>query len=381
MKAGLDVAQYKRSKAKQPANRNSSTQSFLNKEINLGFTVFGDKLKEAFYMELSILITAGVDIKAALELLCNQQKKQKAKAIINDIKDKIVIGYSLSEAVKSTGHFSSYEYFSLRIGEESGKITEILSELATYYTKKLKQKRQIVQSLSYPTLVLLTSFGAVAFMLSFIVPMFSDVFKRFGGELPYITKLVIGLSKGLLDNFVFILILMATLIALLWSFRKKEWFRKYSSLLLLKTPVIGGMLQRIYLAQLCGSFSLLLGAKVPLLHAIELVRQMINFYPLATSLKIVEKDILMGESLHQSLAKFPVYDQRMLTLLKVGEEVNKLDLFFQKLTSQYNDEIEHQTSILSSVMEPFIIIFLGLVVGVVLIAMYLPLFELSTNIS
>jgi type IV pilus assembly protein PilC len=381
MKAGLDVAQYKRSKAKQPANRDSSTQSFLNKEINLGFTVFGDKLKEAFYMELSILITAGVDIKAALELLCNQQKKQKAKAIINDIKDKIVSGYSLSEAVKSTGHFSSYEYFSLRIGEESGKITEILSELATYYTKKLKQKRQIVQALSYPTLVLLTSFGAVAFMLSFIVPMFSDVFKRFGGELPYITKLVIGLSKGLLENFVLILTLMITLVALLWSFRKKEWFRKYGSLLLLKTPVLGGMLQRIYLAQLCGSFSLLLGAKVPLLSAIELVRQMINFYPLATSLKIVEKDILMGESLHQSLAKFPVYDQRMLTLLKVGEEVNKLDLFFQKLTSQYNDEIEHQTSILSSVMEPFIIIFLGLVVGVVLIAMYLPLFELSTNIS
>jgi type IV pilus assembly protein PilC len=381
MKAGLDVAHYKKSKAKQSVKQDNSPQSFLNKEINLGFTVFGDKLKEAFYMELSILITAGVDIKAALELLCNQQKKQKAKAIINDIKDKIVSGYSLSEAVKSTGHFSSYEYFSLRIGEESGKITEILSELATYYTKKLKQKRQIVQALSYPTLVLLTSFGAVAFMLSFIVPMFSDVFKRFGGELPYITKLVIGLSKGLLDNFVFILILMATLIALLWSFRKKEWFRKYSSLFLLKTPVIGGMLQRIYLAQLCGSFSLLLGAKVPLLHAIELVRKMINFYPLATSLKIVEKDILMGESLHQSLAKFPVYDQRMLTLLKVGEEVNKLDLFFQKLTSQYNDEIEHQTSILSSVMEPFIIIFLGLVVGVVLIAMYLPLFELSTNIS
>jgi type IV pilus assembly protein PilC len=381
MKAGLDVAQYKRSKAKQPANRDSSTQSFLNKEINLGFTVFGDKLKEAFYMELSILITAGVDIKAALELLCNQQKKQKAKAIINDIKDKIVSGYSLSEAVKSTGHFTSYEYFSLRIGEESGKITEILSELATYYTKKLKQKRQIVQALSYPTLVLLTSFGAVAFMLSFIVPMFSDVFKRFGGELPYITKLVIGLSKGLLDNFVLILILMITLITVLWSFRKKEWFRKYGSLLLLKTPVLGGMLQRIYLAQLCGSFSLLLGAKVPLLHAIELVRQMINFYPLATSLKMVEKDILMGESLHQSLAKFPVYDQRMLTLLKVGEEVNKLDLFFRKLTSQYNDEIEHQASILSSVMEPFIIIFLGLVVGVVLIAMYLPLFELSTNIS
>jgi type IV pilus assembly protein PilC len=382
MKAGLDITQYKKAAVKHNTSKTSNVPtSWLNKEITLSFNVFGDKVKEAFYMELSILIGAGVDIKAALELLCKQQKKNNVKVIITDIKDKIISGYSFSEAAKTTGYFTSYEYYSLRIGEESGKTTEILVELAAYYTKKLKQKRQIIQALSYPILVLGTSLGAVGFMLTFIVPMFSDVFKRFGGDLPYITKVIINLSKGLSDNILFIL---ATLLAIgwaVWFMRRYEWYKKYSSNLLLSLPVVGGMMRRIYLAQMCGSFTLLLGAKVPLLQAIELVRQMISFYPIYTSLKEVEKDILTGLSLHESLEKFPVYDPRLVTLLKVGEEVNKLELFFQKLTTQYNEEVEYQASILSSVLEPFIIIFLGLVVGTVLVAMYLPLFELSTNIS
>jgi type IV pilus assembly protein PilC len=163
--------------------------------------------------------------------------------------------------------------------------------------------------------------------------------------------------------------------------RHKEWYRRASSGFILFLPIIGPIISRVYLARFCGAFGLLTGSKVPLLQAISLIKQMIQFYPIHSSLEQVEQNILLGESLHQSLARFAIYDPRLIALLKVGEEVNKLDFFFYKLASQYNEEVEYRASVLSSALEPLIIIFLGAVVGIILVAMYLPLFELSTNIG
>ena len=327
------------------------------------------------------MIAAGVDIKAALDLVEEEQKREKHTAIIRNIKAQVVNGSSFSESLRDSGQFTPYEYYSIQIGEEIGQLSPVLQELATYFTQKLKQRRQFVSALSYPLLVLFTSLGAVGFMLYFIVPMFSDVFKRFGGELPYITQLIIDLSQGLGDYLLIILLIVGGITASLVMVSTKTWFMRISSRLLIRVPIFGSVYAGIHLARFCSSMTLLIGAQVPLLRAIQLVRQMISFYPIRSALVQVEQDIMAGKSLHQSLSQFSIFDSRLVALVKVGEEVNQLATFFGKLSTHYSEEVEHKTSLLSTFMEPLMIIFLGLVVGFILIAMYLPMFQLSTSIG
>ena len=160
---------------------------------------------------------------------------------------------------------------------------------------------------------------------------------------------------------------------------QKFWFKKSFSGLVLKIPILGSLFQKIYLARFSYSMTLLIGSKVPILRSIGMVKQMIAFYPIEASLEEIEKQILQGVPLYQGMAMHSIYPKRMISLVKVGEEVNQLELFFDKIASQYNEEVEYQTAILSSVIEPIIIIFLGLIVGTILISMYLPLFKLGDS--
>ncbi len=381
--AGLDIKQLQSWAPQAVPQKQLSRETgvhWLQKEITLTNPI-DDKFKESFYLELSVLLAAGVDIKGTLDLLEAQQTKAQQRALVNTIRERVISGKSLSDAAQGTGRFSTYEYYSLRIGEETGKLVPVLTELAAYYNRKIKQRRQLLQALSYPIIVLCTSAGAIAFMLQFIVPMFSDVFKRFGGELPFLTRCIILFSL-IVKQYAWLLpVLIIVILFFVRLNRQKAWYQQYSSNLLLRLPLIGPMLRKVYLARLCSAFALLIGARVPLLQAVGLVRQMISFYPIAHSLLRVEKEIMAGEAFHRSLSAFSLYDRKMIALLKVGEEVNKLDFFFGKLASQYHEEVEHQSAVLGSALEPVIIIVLGLIVGVILIAMYLPLFQLSTNLG
>jgi len=353
--------------------------SFLNKDISLFGNGLNDKKKEAFYHELHILLTAGVDIRSTLELIASEQTAEKDRILFTSIRDKVTEGQALSDAMNDTGKFSAYEYHSLRIGEESGKLATVLEELTNFFQSNINLRRQIIGALTYPAIVLFTSFGAIFFMLNFIVPMFADVFKRFGGKLPFITALIVDISNWLGDYFYILFLLMSGLLAFIYVQRRQLWFRKFFSSLILKIPFVGEMVQKIYMARLCHSMALLIGAKIPIVRALSLVKQMIGFYPIEVSIDKIEQDVVQGMSLNKSLTAFSIYPKRLVSLIKVGEEVNQLELFFGKIAKQYSEDVEHQTRLISSMIEPFMIIFLGLIVGVILIAMYLPLFQLSTT--
>lgn len=377
----IDLNKINRPHKKENAAEKKSALDFLNKDIKLFGSAFNDKKKERFYSELFILFSAGVDIRSALELIEEEQAKEKDRLLFASIKESIIAGNSLSKALQQTGLFTMYEYYSLQIGEESGRLTEVLTELSIFFTKKIQQKRQLTSALSYPTVVFFASFGAIFFMMKFVVPMFSDVFKRFKGELPAFTKLIIRISD-LFGHYSFYFILAFLAIAgFLYSQRKAIWFRKYGAELILRTPIMKDMIGKIYLARFCQSMNLLISAKTPLVTAIDLVKKMVGFYPIEASLDIVQDDLLKGKPLHLSLAKFAIYNRRMISLLKVAEEVNQLDTMFSRLSKQYSDEVEHQTSILGSLIEPIMIIFLGVLVAVILVAMYLPLFQMSSKVG
>ncbi len=352
----------------------------LQKDISfLKKTSLGDTRKERFYSELSVLLSAGVDLRTSLDLVIAGQKKESEKQLFIQLRDAVVQGSSLSTAMNKSGKFSTYEEFSIRIGEESGRINEILTELTAYYGRVVKQKRQIINALSYPTMVMLTAIGTIMFMLGFIVPLFRDVFKRFGGELPAITQMVLKVSDMVKASYGWFFLFVFVGVLILFLNRKSLWWKKTKATILMKLPVFGGIITRIYLARFCTSMHLLLSARTPLVNALELVKNMVTFYPMEVSLDAIREDVLRGKSLNESLAKFALYPAQLISLIQVGEEVNKLEQIFGKLSKQYSDEVDYRTETLRSLIEPLLIIFIGTFVALILIAMYLPLFKLGST--
>jgi len=377
----IDLSSYKEFKRKPSKKKEGefSLTTLLNKDIQFGKNQVNDKKKEAFYVELSTLLLSGIDIKTSLELIVVDQVKKQDKELFASIKDSILNGNPLSDALQITEKFSQYEYYSIRIGEETGRIGEVLTDLATFFKNKIAQRRKIISAVTYPIIVLSTSFGAVFFMLKFVVPMFADVFQRFGGKLPFITSIILDISTFSDNYFKYFFLLFLCLGGFIFINKNTLWFRKLSSTLVLHIPIVGEIVRKIYLARFANTMRLLVATDTPLLRSIALVRQMIGFYPLEKSLEEVESLILKGESLHKSLSEFAFYPAKLVQLIKVGEEVNRLDHFFERIASQYTEEVEYKTGTISSMLEPLIIIFLGIIVGVILIAMYLPMFQMSNG--
>ncbi|MEE1945906.1 type II secretion system F family protein [Pedobacter sp. KR3-3] len=375
----INISNYQQQKKTPQKEAGGGLFELLNKDISFGNGQLPDKKKEAFYNELGTLIQSGIDIKTALELTASSYTNAKDVALFEAIQKEVVAGNSLSETLKSNEKFSSYEYYSVRIGEETGRLAEVLTELGKYFKSKISQRRKIVGAITYPLLVLSTSFAAIFFMIKFVVPMFADVFKRFGGKLPYITSLIVSFSDWF-DRYIYLILLLIIALMAFYFFSKKTvWFKKWSSLTLLRVPIVGDILKKIYLARFANTMRLLTGTNTPLLQALGMVKQMITFYPIEQSLTLAEKDILMGSSLSTTLAKHEFYPVKFIQMIKIAEEVNKLEYFFEQLSNQYTEEVEYKTNAISGLLEPLIIIFLGLAVGVILIAMYLPMFQMSNS--
>lgn len=356
--------------------------TILNVDIAIFDKKFGQNQKEAFYSELGLLLSSGIDIKTAFEIIEDQQKVKKHKLILEQIKNDIISGLSIWEAMhKHPKTFSVYEYQSIKIGEESGKLSEVLIELGKFYTSAIKLRRQIIGTLTYPVVVLTMSVLIVQFMLSFVVPMFSDIFRHTRTELPMSTQLLIKISSK--SGLIFYCVL--TVIALGMIFHKtqhlKSWYRKYTAWLFLRIPIINELIKKIYLARFCQSMKLLLGSKVLLIDALDLVKNMISYYPIEFALDTVIKDVYAGKQLHESLFEHSIFPKKLVSLIKVSEEVNAPELIFDKLNTQYSEEIEHQQAIIGKVIEPLFLIILGGLVGFILIAMYTPLFQMSSGLE
>lgn len=375
--SSIDLNTYKKKKKSAVSTDKKGLIGLLNYDIQLGGKKISSKKAEAFYNGLLLLLEAGVDLSTSLDLLGEQQKNDQDADLYRQLNQGIMGGESLSECILASERFSKYEYYSLKIGEESGSLNSVLQELGAYYERKIKQQRTIVGAMSYPVLVITVAFGAVFFMLRFLVPMFEDIFKRSGSELPWVTRLVIKMSDTVMSTAGYFFLSLILIASFLWWQRKKLWFRNYSAKLLLGLPLFGKIFNKIYMIRFSQSMALLLGAKVPLVRALELVKDMIGFYPLEIALEKILQDVVRGKNISVAMKDFDLFDRKMIALVKVAEETNKLDYIFSKMNKQLNDELEHQSKVITTTLEPIIIIVLGCVVTFILIAMYLPMFKLT----
>lgn len=356
-------------------------ETLLQKEINLFGRSFSNKVKEDFYTEMSVLLKAGVNLKEGLELIANSQKKKQNQQIINAVSESLVSGQSISNAIKLQKPFSDYEFYSLKIGEETGTLGRVMEQLGGFFARKNEQRRNLISALTYPVIILTTAVLVVVFMLQFVVPMFQDIFKQQNVELPAITEFIIQLSK-LMNNYGWLFLILIVVLLLSRTFlNKKSWFKKVKDIVILRIPYVGDFVKTVYLSQFTQAVSLLTGSKVPMINSIQLVKQMIDFYPLQAALEGVEQEILTGASLSQSLKQHKLFDDKMIALVKVAEETNQTEFIFDRLNQQYSTQVQQRSKMLSTIMEPMIILFVGVLVGVILVAMYLPMFKLSSVIG
>jgi type IV pilus assembly protein PilC len=366
----IDLSQHKK-KTKKPS-------------LSLGFDTklpsfkrFTNKQKEDFYREFSTLLKSGVDYNQALQILTGQQKSKFLKSIYEQINSAVVKGRPLHQAIQDFKYFTPYEYYSIKIGEDTRRLPEVFDQLQKFFARKIKMKRQVVSVLAYPVFVLFITFGVLYFMLNFVVPMFSSIFKQFGKELPGITQFVLDLS----ENFnTILLVFLLVVLGFVFGHKLLKTNKKYrhlTSKLLMNIPFFGPLFTKIYLARFCQSFSLLLAAKTPLITALDLTEKMISFYPLKTALYHTRIDVLKGETLANSLAKHPFFTPKIISLTVIGEQINELDKMYDNLANQYNEDIDHSTKLIGTILEPIMILLIGSIVGFIMVAMYSPIFNLS----
>ena len=301
--------------------------------------------------------------------------------VLDHILQHVIGGKSLHLAMQNTGEFSPYEIFSIEIGENTRKLDSIFFELEHYFQRKVKLRKQIISILTYPAFILVLTFGTLYFMLTYVVPLFETVFNQFGKDLPVLTKYIIQLS----ENFNTILLSVIGFFALVFLGIKKVKntvrYRKITSRIILKIPFFSSLIRQIYLTRFCQSMALLLASKTSLVASITLIEKMIGFYPIEYALQTVSKDIVKGKTVGDSLAQFKVFDANLVSMVKVAERVNQLDSMFLSLANQYDQEVEYKTKVMGTIIEPLLILFIGAIVGVIMVSMYAPMFDLSKVIG
>lgn len=358
----------------------SKWSDILNKDIQFGSGKWNDKTKEKFFGEFQMLFQAGIDVNSALDMLTAGDRKESERKVIQQIKDRIILGESVYEAMESTGQFSSYELFSIKIGEESGRLDKILTELQKFFEKKIAQRRQFINALMYPMFVILVAVAVIIVMLTFVVPLFEDMFKRFDQELPWVTKKVLGASEFAQNYWMFIILGILTLAVSVKILIKKPWFKEKVDYMILYIPVLGKLILKNHLFRMSQSMSLLISSNTSIDQSLLLVKDVIDFYPIKNVLDYSHQNLMKGQSLYDSFKEEKWIPDQMKMMVKVGEEVNALDDIFSKLSGQYETELEHQGKIMGNILEPILIIVLGFVVVTILVAMYTPLFNITSGV-
>jgi type IV pilus assembly protein PilC len=378
----VDLRNFKPNKQKA-SNRfdNKSISKFFFQEINLGLRkTFSIKKKENLYSELSVLISNGVTVKDTLDIIKEQQSNKIDRAMIENIQIRIRAGESFAKAMEMTSLFSTYEIRTIEIGEETRNLKHVFFELANHFRTRIKLRNQLISALTYPAIVILTAFGAISFMLLYIVPMFIEIFKRFNTELPWLTQYVIKVSN-IFINALPIIICFVLISIFFWKrYTKNDKWKMFEVQLIRRIPFLGKLIEKNAISGFASTMSLLLSSKVDIVKTLKLTASTLNYPPISIALNNVQQDIIMGNSLHTALSKHDVFSQRVVSIVKVGEEINKLDKSFERISTQLSIEVENELKILSILVEPILIIFLGLFVGIILVSMYLPLFSLSTSI-
>ncbi len=339
------------------------------------------KLKELsfFSRQLSVLIDAELPLIQSLGLLAEQQKNKYFARVITEVKEDVEAGAALNQALRKHPKVFDDLYCNLvASGEQSGSLDTMLRRLADYQESMLKLRAKVKQAMIYPTAIVAFAIIVAIFMLWKIIPVFGGIYQELGAQLPGLTAAVLGLSNFVSDYIVFIVVGLIAIIVLYRQWHKTPAGREIVDRTKLKLPIMGNLMQKISLSRFTRTLSTLIGGGVPMLESLKIAST-------TTDNVIIERQVLNarqmvseGKNLHESLkqASQDQFPAMMIQMVNVGESTGTLDEMLGKLANFFDDEVDNAVSSLLSALEPIVLIFVGGIVGTLVISMYLPLFNL-----
>jgi len=356
----------------------------VNREISFGGFGKNIGLKDIAIMsrQMATMIGAGLSLIRTLSILSEQTENKELARVLGLIRTDVETGSSLSDSMnKHPTVFPALMIHMVRSGETGGFLDTSLNGAADNLEADVKLRDTIKSALTYPVIVLLIAVLSVVGMLLFVVPIFEKMFADLGGELPLPTQVLVVLSKGM--PFVVPVLVVGTIALSVWWRKNKhlDFVRSRVDPIKFKLPVFGMLFKKVAIARFARNFSTMMGAGVPILQSLSIVGETSGSYVVEQALKKVQESVRQGKSVSGPLALEPVFPSMVVQMIAVGEDSGAMEVMLDKVAEFYEAEVETTTKALTSLIEPLMIAFIGVIIGGMIVALYLPVFSIFNEIK
>jgi type IV pilus assembly protein PilC len=352
-------------------------------QINLGWSKVPDSELYHFTRLFATLTRAGIPLLETLELLANRVNNAKLQQSLNEIARNVKEGNGLKASFEKHPEAFDKTYLQLlEVGEESGNLPQVLDRLTILLRKKIQLRGMIIKALTYPVLVLVLSTVVVAAILIKIVPRFKEIYAKFGGELPAMTRFTLGLSDLLIGYFPLFILGILGLFAIFYAGKKTRKGKEIYDRIVLKLPLFGAMFHTYEIAGFAKSFSMLVHSGITVTASLDLIQQAVDRFPIKMALATANDSIKDGNGISSSFdAQIPWLPELLNRMVAVGERSGNLPEMLDHVADFYEEEFNNKIETLASLIEPMLIVFLGVVIGGIVISLYLPIFGMARLIS
>jgi type IV pilus assembly protein PilC len=368
-------------------NRNLMVVSIQEKIAKKGRTS-GGKVALAdlviFTRQLATMVDAGLAMVQSLQALAEQSDNKLMRDVIKDVTTRVEGGDSFSEALqKHPKVFNKLYCAMVGAGEKGGLLAEILARLATYQENTARLRKKVKSAMMYPTVVTIVAIGITTFLLVKVVPTFADIFKSFGTKvpLPAPTRYLMTVSNAMVHNFPYFILIGGSIVGGWLYYVKTPAGRRFWDDRRIKLPIFGHIAHKICLARFASTFASLVRSGLPILEVLSIVQNTVGNVIMEAAIQSAATDIERGESISTALGKHPIFPSMIIRMMQAGEQTGKIDVMLERVAGFLDEEIETILSGLTSLIEPLLIVFLGVVVGGIVICMFLPIFKLSELVS
>ncbi len=355
--------------------------TYLKSKMGGGDSVKTERLMN-FIRQLQIMINSGVPLVQALELFYEQESDPTLKRILGTSKDRINSGSFLWECFAAYPTVFERVFVALiRAGEASGTLDVMLKRVGRYLENSYRLKKLIKSSMSYPITVSVIAIGVVAMMLTVVIPKFEEMIVGTGGELPGATKFVLFLSHWTQDNFLLLIVGSATAVFLFRTYAKTKEGKIVLQKMALKLPLFGALIIKSGVARFSRTMSTLLSSGVPLVDSLEICKEAADHIAFQDAITEMKKGIELGSSFTTSMVREKVFPKMATQMASVGENTGNLDKMLEKVADFYEEEVEEQIAGIMKLIEPLMMVFMGGLVGGLMIAMYMPIFQMAGGVK
>lgn len=388
IRRGTIVAANKREAAVKLKNQGIRVTSLTEEPVTVltRDIVIGKPIQRApfimFLRQFSTLLRAGVTIVEAIRILALQIERKAFQKILTEVGEDLRTGMPLSDAfAKHPRAFEPLVINMVRAGEMSGTVDDVLDRLADHYEKSYRTRQKVLSALSYPTVVGIVAIAVVIFLLSFVVPMFVEMFESVGSDLPWLTKFVIVSSDFVGDFWYLFFLMVAAIFIGGWLLRSTKQGKLILDTILLRLPIFGDIIKKSVLSTLTRTLSSLFSSSVPILQALAMTERIVENEVIAGVLTKSRESMERGESLTGPMVAHWAFPPLIPHMIAIGEETGSLDAMLAKVADFYEKEVDAATERLKALIEPIMIVFLAGIVGTIVLSILLPMFQMFSEID